>query len=116
MRGIKSFEAIFTLLVVVSFSLLILNQPLPGINDSLYRLQLAHDVWRVWQLRGDLDGFDKNAMNRDADAMTALTGTCIYLEEEDVASCLGGERIIALPQKAWVNGEVKNLTVVLAKQ
>jgi hypothetical protein len=112
----KSFEALFTLLVILSFSFLILNYPEPKLNDSLYRFQLANDVWRIWQLRGDLDGFNEVKMTADADYMTQLTGFCIYLVEEQVASCTYDETIISsIQKKAWINGEIKTLTLVLAK-
>lgn len=112
----KSFEAMFTLLVVISFSLVVLGAGQPQLDYTLHQYQLANDVWRVWYLRGDLQGFDKASMNKDAEEITQLTGWCVYLEEEDVASCLGEGKLISVQKKAWVNGAVKDLTLVLAQE
>lgn len=113
---LKSIEALVALISVISFSLLVLAQRPPELNDSLYHYQLGNDVWRVFYLRGDLEGFNKEGLNRDAEEVTRLTNLCVYLKEEDVASCLGEESRIHVQKEAWVNGEVTNLTLVLARK
>lgn len=119
----KSFEALFTLVAVVAFALLVLRVQEPALDDTLYRYQLANDVWRVWWLRGGMDHgwnlIDRTVLNEDADRIGRLTGWCVYVEEEDVANCRDGIVIMAVQKKALVSElgrtEVKNLTLVIAK-
>ncbi len=111
----KSFEALLSLLAVVSFSLMVLQQH-AELDDALYKYQLANDVWRIWYLKGHLATFDKHGMNSDAEKITELTGNCIYLEEEDVASCIGKEKISTVHKKAWVEDRIENITLVISRE
>lgn len=100
----QTFEALISFLVFVSI-IAMLQVPHHEIDDSLYRLQLAGDVWRVFQLRGNLGGFDKLKMNLDADEITRITGLCIEMEEEDVATCIPQGSVVRIERLAIINGQ-----------
>lgn len=106
----KTIEALISLLVflIIIAGLAPMAQPERG---GLYQMQLANDVWRVFSLRGDLEGFDKIKMNADADEITELTGLCISFDEEDVTSCIPESSITTMKKTAIVEGEPKIITL-----
>ncbi|MFA6530714.1 MAG: hypothetical protein WCT31_03200 [Candidatus Micrarchaeia archaeon] len=106
----KTLEALISLLVflLIIASLAPMAQPE---RDGIYRMQLANDIWRVFSLRGDLEGFDKTRMNVDAEEITKLTSLCVELDEEDVTSCIPEEKITQVRKTAIVYGEPKTITL-----
>ncbi len=106
----KTVEAIIALLVFLLIVQLFVPMP-QQLNSSLYKIQLVNDVWRVFQLRGDLQGFDKTKLNADVDEITKLTALCIEFEEEDVTSCIPKENIVQTNKIAIIEGEAKKITV-----
>lgn len=94
----QSIEAVLSILVFSSIALAF-SGPLSddgGIDDSLQRLYLAQDAWRVLQLRGDFQDFHlghDSALKEDVDSITDLTGLCVFMTGSTrYTSCRGGER------------------------
>ena len=59
----QTLEAVISFSVFMLFTTYVLLQidDYSGVDDSLYRYQLANDVWRVLYLRG---GFEKSVQRR----------------------------------------------------
>lgn len=113
--SMQTIEAIISLLVFLSILPLVLSSIESHVpDDSLYRLHLANDVWRVFYLRGDFEDFDKAALNRDAGRITKLTGLCIGFEEEDVTSCVSDSELIRIKKTAIVGGIPKTITMAVS--
>lgn len=120
----QSLEAILSFIMLIMLSLPLLSVEQPAIDDSLYRTQLAHDVWRVLYLRGDFEdfSFDKGNPARDrAEAdmkeITELTNICIFISGERLTSCRGeetGKHIVTVKKLLVVNGAVEKVSVTLA--
>ena len=92
----QSMEAVISLLfVVVVVSGLAARMEPGGTDDSLYRVQLAEDCWRVLYLRGDFHDFSnasRPAIERDLAAMGAKTGMCYFIGGTEFTNCRGGNR------------------------
>jgi hypothetical protein len=106
----ETFEAMLSLLVFLSMLTLFTPEP-QAIDNSLYASQIANDVWRVFQLRGDLHNFDKLKLNADADTMTELTSLCIEFKEEDVTSCIPKDKITSIRRTVIKDGEPEAITM-----
>jgi len=90
----QSLEAMLSLIVLVWCASLLLA-PLEGqrTDDSLYRLQLVSDAWRVLYLRGDFQDFgDAKQAQIDGDLETLgyETALCFFLEGTRFTNCRGG--------------------------
>jgi len=110
----QTLEAILSLLVF----LLIVSVFVPierAVDNSVYKMQIANDVWRVFWLRGDLQDFNKVKMNVDANEITKLTGLCIGFEEEDVTSCIPKEGIAQVRKTAIVDGKPEIITLMVGR-
>jgi hypothetical protein len=94
----QTFEALMSFLVFTSIMLAAAEYAgAPrGIDDSLLRLQLAEDAWRVMYLRGDFRDFGSagsGRMRADMETITNETGLCVFLMgSSNYTSCRGGER------------------------
>jgi hypothetical protein len=92
----QSIEAVISLLVFLSLSAMFiaqLGQPNPP-DDSLYRLQLAEDAWRVLYLQNhfhDFSNASRQALEEDMRNITEETGLCIFMDGTDITSCRGGD-------------------------
>jgi len=65
------------------------------IDDSLYRLQLADDAWRVLYLRGAFEGFtssdaDRSALEEELGLLGDETGLCFFLGGIEHTNCRDG--------------------------
>lgn len=106
----KTIEAIIAFVFFIM--ILQLFTPLSkNIDTSLYHVQIANDIWRVFQLRSDLQGFDKNKLNIDANRITELTKLCIEFQEEDVTSCIPKEKTAQLERVAIIDGKATKITL-----
>jgi hypothetical protein len=103
----KTFEALVSLVVLLSIIAAITIQPQP-VNTSLYKYQLANDVWRVMQLRGSTH--DAAAMNSDAAALSELTGLCVKIDEDCDADQTTTERT------AYLNSTTTQIRVRVGQQ
>jgi len=124
----QSVEAVISLMFFVSVLSYMLSgiAEKPGLDDSLYRYQLADDVWRVEQLKGNFKDFSfdaNNAMRDDVEAdfdyINGMTGLCIYMGGIKVTSCSSdytiAEKVASVSRAAYINGSAKNVTLTLAK-
>ena len=109
----NTLEAIFSFLVLVSLLPLFLGIQTYSVDSSHYDLKLAEDIWRVLYLNGDLEYFDKNSLNKDLEKIEDLTSLCVYMEEEDVASCIPDETTVVIKRIAFINGNPKIITIVI---
>ena len=81
----QTLEAIISFTAFMAFASYILLQidNDRGIDDSLYRYQLANDVWRVLYLRGDFKDLSSisgtSKIDKDIEKIEKKTGFCIYL-------------------------------------
>ncbi|MEW6748078.1 MAG: hypothetical protein AB1295_00010 [Candidatus Micrarchaeota archaeon] len=92
----QTIEAFLSLLVFLSISSLALAShpgPMPT-DDSLYRLQLADDAWRVLYLRGDFQDLgpeSRSMVEADLAFIGEQTGLCIFMRGMEFTNCRGGE-------------------------
>jgi hypothetical protein len=87
-------------------------------DDSLYRLQLAGDAWRVLYLRGELqDVSDIKSLEPAIDEIGRQSGLCLFIEGIEATSCRGGtishEISVSLPRTLIVGGAPKRVTLSL---
>jgi hypothetical protein len=91
----KTFEALVSLVVLLSIIAAITIQPQP-VNTSLYKYQLAND--------------DAAAMNSDAAALSELTGLCVKIDEDCDADQTTTERT------AYLNSTTTQIRVRVGQQ
>jgi hypothetical protein len=82
-------EASLSFMVLVSCSSMLLLEEPDHIDDSLHRLQLAEDIWRVLYLRGALDGMERDRLEPELAAIGQETGSCIFIEGVQYTNCRG---------------------------
>ena len=120
------FEAMISLLVLISFlSFVASEQHARAVDDSLYRYQLANDVWRVLYLRGDFKDFSFGELNeardkteKDLDRMGKLTHLCIFIGGERITNCRGEqvEELVSTERITIVDDEPQKVMVTIAKK
>jgi hypothetical protein len=88
----QSMEAAFSLIVFLSISTAFLMrlEPPKAIDDSLYRIQLADDAWRVLYLRNHMDNLSessRDAIEADLRAMGETSSLCFFFRGVDFTNC-----------------------------
>ena len=121
----QSLEAMISLLFFVSVLSHMLGgiSEKPAIDDSLYRYQLAEDVWRVEQLRGHFEDFSdakRMPIEADFDIISQKTKLCIYMHGIEITSCRGKqysiqERLATINRVVYKNDFAENVTLTIAK-
>ena len=88
----QSLEAMICLMFFVwCASLAFLSCDPPEPDDSLYRLQLAEDFWRVLYLRNNFRDFgSRDSFEDDMQLIKAQSGLCIFMDGIDYTNCRGG--------------------------
>ena len=96
----------------------------PEIDDSLYRYQLANDVWRVAYLKGHFKDLDTSSMHPTKIALEdtfeeieALTGICPYLKGKVVTPCSQKkmvQRVASINKVLYDAGVPENVTLTIA--
>ncbi len=119
----QSLEAFLSLFFLVLISISVLSFEEKRIDDSLYKLELANDVWRVLYLKGDFEDFSFNEGNKaaaragqDLKQITEMTGICVFIGGERLTSCRGeetGEHIISIKKLLVVDGAPQKITLTL---
>ncbi len=110
----QTLEAIISLLFLVTFlSFVASEQHAKAIDDSLYKYQLANDVWRVVYLR---DGIETDKYKEDVKRIGEITNLCISIN--DIANCEGEniEQIISTERITVLNGELRKIMVKIAQK
>ncbi|MBI5227995.1 hypothetical protein HY988_05390 [Candidatus Micrarchaeota archaeon] len=96
----QTIEAIISLFfVIVIASVITAPTVSPHLDDSLYRLQIVQDSWRVLYLKGDFVGithdnavFKRTTIEDDMDTIKTETGLCTFMDGTRFAtSCRGGQ-------------------------
>jgi hypothetical protein len=87
----QTLEAMLSLLFFASIASLALSEaPAPRLDDSLYRLHLAEDAWRVLYLRGDFRDFNASSRAHVEAEMAIIhdrTGLCIFMSGVEFTDC-----------------------------
>lgn len=120
----QAFEALVSFLFFVFLSSFLLN--LAGeqryVDDSLYRVQLAEDAWRVLYLRGDFEDFGPNKRSQLEDELETIedeTGLCVFIDGVFITSCRGGSRehqlTASLRKTVIYTGALKNVTFSIGR-
>ncbi len=112
----QTLEAMMSLLFFISAASLALasfeTQPA---DDSLYRLQLAEDAWRVLYLRGDFKYFDDGqSLEADMAEIGEQTSLCLFMDGIEVTNCRGGTEehgmTASITRTAVYRGEPRRFT------
>ncbi len=119
----QTLEAIISFTVFMIFASYVLLQlgDYSGVDDSLYRYQLANDVWRVLYLQGafrDLDSL--SGIDENIGSMMEETGFCIYIRGQQATApsirgtgCRAGEPLAKVQHVLIVNGKPEKVTLSL---
>jgi hypothetical protein len=99
-------EAVFSLIVLVGFSMMLTLGADAPTDYSLYQYQLANDVWRVLYLRhGVALLYDPSIAIDDLERITSETGLCI--ETDFYSTCEVEEGITIKKPIVLGNVEIK---------
>ena len=112
----QTLEAMMSLLFFLSAaSMALASFETRPADDSLYRLQLAEDAWRVLYLRGnfrDLD--DARDIEPDMTEIGEQTGLCLFIDGIEATNCRGGteahEMAASVTRTAIYRGEPATVT------
>jgi len=92
------------------------------IDDSLYRFQLAEDVWRVLYLRGNFRDFgaaDRDELEKEFALIENETGLCIFMDGVQFTNCRGDSQphhiTASLTKTVVYDGAPKNLRFSIGK-
>ncbi|MBU0532976.1 hypothetical protein KKB44_05785 [Candidatus Micrarchaeota archaeon] len=117
----QTIEASISFLFFVSITAYILSttEPIPT-NDSLYRIQLIEDVWRVLYLRGDFENLGSSTHIHLEDDLVLIgneTGLCIFIDGVFITNCRGGTQphniTASLTKTAIYDGKPRTFTFSL---
>ena len=111
----QTVECVISFVVLLSIAGMVINLDGPEIDDSLYRYQLAGDVWRVLWLKDGLKHFDKRMLQDDVERISEITGLEVSFDEEDVASYRGGKDVVVIKKTVIIKGEPRIITVRISK-
>jgi len=92
---VKFVEALFSLIILTVIALSVLSVPVRVGTPSVYKEQLAQDVWRIVQLKyGNLPSatsLDHARLEMDLDKIRDMTGLCVYITGVRITNCRGIE-------------------------
>lgn len=119
----QSLEAILSLLFLISIvSPLLIPSNGNEIDDSLYRIQLAEDIWRVLYLRGDFHEFGdtkRTFIETEFELIGDETDLCIFMDGIEFTNCRGGEQehelSASLPKTIIYEGRPKSVSFSIGK-
>ncbi|HSB47617.1 MAG TPA: hypothetical protein VLD37_06400 [Candidatus Bilamarchaeum sp.] len=118
----QSLEALFSLMFFLSICTAILIQAEPKpLDDSLYRMELADDAWRVLSLRGDFGGFGEGkrpAVETDLRALGDMTGLCYFIQGINYTNCPGGKGhvdVSSLEKAVYYENTLRTVTFSVKK-
>ncbi len=122
----QTLEAIISFTVFMLFTSYVLLQleDYNGVDDSLYRYQLANDVWRVLYLRGNFEYLqDESQLDDELNEIDDMTGLCTYVGGQRGTSddCRGKptlEHIASVEHVLLLNGnaEQRMLSLYVVKK
>jgi hypothetical protein len=117
----QTLEAIISFSVFMLFTSYVLLQleDYRGVDDSLYRYQLANDVWRVLYLRGNFEYLQsEQQLDSELNAVDSVTGLCTYVGGQRGTSdyCRGKpalEHVASVEHVLLLNGRAESRTLSL---
>jgi len=115
----QTLEAIISFAVFMLFASYVLMQleDHGGVDDSLYRYQLASDVWRVLYLKGSFEYLeDESQLDAELDRIDGMTGLCTYIGGQRATSeeCRGRqttEHVVSIKRIVLMNGVPRERTL-----
>ena len=116
----QSLESIISFFFFISIAAMILVAYSPQqLDDSLYRLQLAEDSWRVLYLRGAFQSPSRESLESEFRMIEEQTGLCLFLDGIETTNCRGGEQghtiISSVTRTIIYEGEPKTHTFSIGK-
>lgn len=114
----QSFEAVLSLIFLVSILSLSLQLAMERpLDDSLYRMQLAEDSWRVLYLRGAFQDFGESKraeLEGDLALLGDETHLCYFIDGIGFTNCRGGsedhEMTASLRKTVLYDGTPRSVT------
>jgi hypothetical protein len=121
--AMQSLEAVISLMV---FLMMASAMVFPAMkqgpsDDSLYRLQLADDAWRVLYLRGGLTGLNdqkRAIVETDMQEMGRQTSLCFFISGIEFTNCRDQEqhgRLASISRLVFIDGEARRVAFSIAK-
>lgn len=112
----------FVFFLSVSTPLLLSLEEQRHVDDSLYRIQLAEDVWRVLYLRGNFADFqdaDRDELEKEFQLIGNETGLCVFMDGVQFTNCRGNDKphdnTASLTKTVICNGEPRIFTFSLGR-
>lgn len=115
----QTLEAVISFFVFMTFASYILLQldDYSGIDNSLYRYQLANDIWRVLYLQGHFKNLETlSELDQPLQEISENTGFCIYVGGQQGTpssirgqDCLSGEPVSKVQHVVLVGGTPKRV-------
>lgn len=115
----QTLEAMISLVFFIwTVSLLMSSYSVPPADDSLYRMQIAGDAWRVLYLRGELQDLESLEQLEPAlEPLASGTGLCIFINGIEATNCRGGveghDVTVSLLRTVILDGEPTQITFSL---
>jgi len=111
---------VFFLSISIPFILSIEEQR--HVDDSLYRIQLAEDVWRVLYLRGNFADFqdtERDELEKEFQLIGNETGLCVFMDGVQFTNCRGDDKphsnTASLTKTVVCSGEPRTFTFSLGR-
>lgn len=111
--------AVFSSILLMAYSA---DEAPRGPDDSLYRMHLAEDAWRVLYLRGGFEGFGEGkrmAIEADLDDLGERTSLCFFLNGTRYTNCRGGRAnhsiLVTLTRTVILDGRAAEACFSLGK-
>ncbi len=108
----NTIEAVLSLMVFVLIISSFTSVPTPELDDSLYKLKLSEDVWRILYLKGDLKDFQDDKILEDLEEIKELTGLCVSInwKEESINTCEPSQFVV-VKRIAFINGSPEMISI-----
>jgi len=119
----QSIEAMvsFLFFVTIASGILLQLENQRDIDDSVYRVQLAEDAWRVLYLRGDFRDFSdakRAALEQELAAIGDETGLCFFMDGVRFTNCRDSEphaTAVSLRKTVFYDGKPQNFTFSIGR-
>ncbi len=108
----NTIEAVLSLLVFVLIISNFTSIPNPELDDSLYKLKLSEDIWRILYLKGDLKDFQEDKILEDLEEIKELTGLCVSInwKEKSIKTCEPSQFVV-VKRIAFINGSPEIISI-----
>lgn len=113
----QTLEAMLSLVFFIwAATLAVSSYDVAPVDDSLYRLQLAGDYWRVLYLQGRMQNVtDVRSLGPGLEMIGRESGHCLFINGiRNATSCRGGsdkhEMVVSIQRTLLVNGVPERVT------